>query len=233
MTARHLPRRLPAGTDGAVSPAAGPSRRRVLAVLAAAALAGCKILPIAREGEGTEHKFNGKDVVDKFWSSDVLPVLRDKAVPIETVLDAVAADLNAAGAKLGHRPAEEGSPWSFIVKGHAVVKEKNTASRAGTVVVDITTAKGPVPVTIQIGPVLKGNALRDAMPFINFQNFTNQIDFAEVGRAFNARALAEFTAAAEAIAVGQDIAFTGAFSLNTATDKVQVTPVLLGPAGGA
>ena len=44
---------------------------------------------------------------------------------------------------------------------------------------------------------------------------------------------AEFTAAAEAIAVGQDIAFTGAFSLNTATDKVQVTPVLLGPAGGA
>lgn len=241
MTARVLRCRLSAGPEvvdssSETTEGAGgqPTRRRVvLAMLAASALAGCKILPIAREADSAEPKFDGKEVVDKLWSSKVMPVIRDKAVPIETVLDAVAADLDAAGKTYGHRPAEEGSPWSFIVKGHAVVKEKNTASRAGTVAIEITTSKGVVPVTIQIGPVIKGNSMRDAMPFINFQNFTNQIDFAEVGRAFNTHALNEFQPVVDAIAVGKDLSFTGAFSLNAATDKILLTPAILELAGGA
>jgi predicted lipoprotein len=203
----------------------------MLAILATSALAGCKILPIAREGEATTSKFSGKDVVDKMWPAEVVPTVAEHAVPIGKVLDAVAVDLSAAGKELGHRPAEEGSPWSFIVKGEAVVREKNTQSRAGTILVDIATAKGPVTVTIQIGPVVKGNSLRDAMPFIVFQNFTNQIEFAEVGRAFNDRAMTEIAAAREAIAAGDTIVFAGAFSLNSATDKVMLTPVSLAKGG--
>ena len=99
--------------------------------------------------------------------------------------------------------------------------------------IDVPTAKGPVPVTIQSGPVIKGNSLRDAMPFINFQNFTNQIDFAEVGRAFNGRVTTELKDAIDALAPGQTIDYAGTFSLNSASDKILLTPVLIGPAGGA
>lgn len=237
MTARVSPCRPAAGPEQvAMSVAArvvAPSRRGVLLTLAAVALAGCKILPIAREGEATANTFSGKDVVTRMWSDKVVPTVADKAVSIGKVLDAAAADLGAAGRTLGHRPADEGSPWSFIVKGEAVVKEKNVVSRAGTLLIEVATAKGAVPVTIQIGPVVKGNSLRDAMPFIVFQDFTNQIEFAEVGRALNDRAMVEVGPAREAIAAGDNIVFSGAFSLNSGGDKVLLTPVSLAKAGGA
>ena len=209
------------------------SRRLVVAGLLAVAVAGCKILPIESESEAAQQKFSGADYVTKIWDAEVIPVVRDKAAPIETVIAAVEGGLDKAGPQFGHRPAEEGSPWSFVVKGTAVIKEKNTASRAGTVLIDVTTPSGPVPVTIQIGPVIKGNSLRDAMPFINFQNFTNQLEFAEVGRAFNGHVITELKTAVDALAPGQTIAYAGTFSLNSATDKILLTPVLIGPAGGA
>jgi predicted lipoprotein len=208
---------------------AGLSRRHVVAGLLALAAGGCKILPIVSKEEAAQQKFNGVDYVAKLWDAEVIPVVRDQAHPIEAVLSAVEGGLDKAGPEFGHRPAEEGSPWSFVVKGTATIKEKNTTSRAGTVL----TAKGPVPVTIQIGPVIKGNSLRDAMPFINFQNFTNQLEFAEVGRAFNTRVTNELKAAIDALAPGQTIDYAGTFSLNTASDKILLTPVLIGPAGGA
>ena len=209
------------------------SRRLVVAGLLALAVTGCKILPIQSETEAAQQKFSGTDYVTKIWDTEVIPVVRDKAFPIETVIAAIEGGLDKAGPEFGHRPAEEGSPWSFVVKGTAVIKEKNTASRAGTVLIDVTTPTGPVPVTVQIGPVIKGNSLRDAMPFINFQNFTNQLEFAEVGRAFNGRVVTELKAAVDALAPGQTIDYTGTFSLNSATDKILLTPVLIGPAGGA
>ncbi|WP_370675950.1 DUF2291 family protein [Pleomorphomonas sp. PLEO] len=209
------------------------SRRLVVVGLLAVAVAGCKILPIQSESEAAAQKFNGADYVTKLWDTEVIPVVRDKAFPIETVIAAVEGGLDKAGPEFGHRPAEEGSPWSFVVKGTAVIKEKNTASRAGTVLIDVATPSGPVPVTIQIGPVIKGNSLRDAMPFINFQNFTNQLEFAEVGRAFNGHVGDELKIVVDKLAPGQTISYSGTFSLNSATDKILLTPVLIGPAGGA
>jgi len=210
------------------------SRRHVLTLAAVAlAVGGCKILPIVSKEEAAAQKFNGTDYVSKVWATDVVPVMRDKAFPIEQVIDAIEGGLDKAGPEFGHRPAEEGSPWSFIVKGTATIKEKNTTSRAGVVLIEVATSKGAIPVTIQIGPVIKGNSLRDAMPFINFQNFTNQIEFAEVGRAFNARVLTELQPAIDALAAGQSVSFAGTFSMNSVSDKILLTPVLLGPAGGA
>lgn len=212
----------------------GVARRRVL-MLAAVALAagGCKILPIVSKEEAAAQKFNGADYVGKLWDSEVVPVMRDKAFPIAEVIDAIEGGLDKAGPAFGHRPAEEGSPWSFIVKGTATIKEKNTTSRAGVALIDVTTSKGVISVTIQIGPVIKGNSLRDAMPFINFQNFTNQLEFAEVGRAFNARMLTELQPAIDALAAGQTVDFSGTFSMNSAADKILLTPVVIAPAGGA
>ena len=59
------------------------------------------------------------------------------------------------------------------------------------------------------------------------------LEFAEVGRAFNGRVTTELQAEIDALAPGQTIDYAGTFSLNSASDKILLTPVLLGPAGGA
>ena len=38
---------------------------------------------------------------------------------------------------------------------------------------------------MQIGPAMRGTALRDALDFVDFNAFTNQIDFAQFGKSFN------------------------------------------------
>lgn len=40
------------------------------------------------------------------------------------------------------------------------------------------------PLTIQVGPVVRGNAIRDATGF-KFEDFTNQVQFAQLSRAYN------------------------------------------------
>lgn len=44
------------------------------------------------------------------------------------------------------------------------------------------------PLPIQIGPVVRGNAIRDATGF-KFEDFTNQVQFAQLSRAYNREAV--------------------------------------------
>lgn len=44
------------------------------------------------------------------------------------------------------------------------------------------------PLAIQIGPVVRGNAIRDATGF-KFEDFTNQVQFAQLSRAYNREAV--------------------------------------------
>ncbi|MBI0557806.1 DUF2291 family protein [Pectobacterium parmentieri] len=45
-------------------------------------------------------------------------------------------------------------------------------------------------VTLQLGPIVKGNAIRDAAGFIRFDDFKNQVQFAQLARALNSKAIA-------------------------------------------
>lgn len=44
------------------------------------------------------------------------------------------------------------------------------------------------PIEVQIGPVMRGNAIRDASGF-KFEDFTNQVQFAQLSRAYNREAV--------------------------------------------
>ena len=161
-------------------------------------LSGCKIVPndqrARTEGSSanqTAEGFNAAGYVDSVWASQLTPHFDSKANDLATVIAAVKADLDKAGHDYGHRAASEGSPWSFAVKSTGKVVSVNTESRAGTLIVEIASDAGPQQITLQIGPVVKGTAIRDSLPFFSFANVTNQIEFAQVGRAFNERALKE------------------------------------------
>ncbi|MEQ9635409.1 MAG: DUF2291 domain-containing protein [Devosia marina] len=203
------------------------SRRGVLvasAALMAASLAGCKIVQIADQEAAAPAGFDAQAYAEELWSDQVLPHFSASARPVAEVIPAVHESLEAAGNAYGYRAAE-GSPWAFIVSGTGQVIAKNTESRAGTL--DIKVEGLPDSVALQIGPVIRGNAIRDALPFVSFQDFTNQLEYADAGKALTALALQAISPAAENIAVGDSVAFTGAVSLANAADRLQITLVEL------
>jgi predicted lipoprotein len=122
-------------------------------------------------------------------------------------------------------------PWTFLVRLEGVVIEANTESRAATIAVD-TTGKGKTDAIVQIGPAMRGTAIRDALDFVSFNDFTNQIDFARYGKAFNTyvdrRTLEKLPRDS---LVGRKVTVVGAYPLTSAAETPLVTPVeiTLGP----
>lgn len=204
-------------------------------------LSGCKIVPndqrattAGSSANQTAEGFNAASYVDGVWASQLLPHFDNKANDLATVIAAVKADLDKAGHDYGHRAATEGSPWSFAVKATGKVVSVNTESRAGTLVVEIASDAGPQQVTLQIGPVVKGSAIRDSLPFFTFGNVTNQIEFAQVGRAFNERALKEIEKPlADVKTPGTSVEFKGSISLTDVPETFVITPVSLKATGSA
>jgi predicted lipoprotein len=74
-------------------------------------------------------------------------------------------------------------------------------------------------ITVLTGPVIRGTALRDALPFIQFSQFTNQLEYARVANALNDRAVK--VAQTSQVKAGDTVRYVGAPS----TDGV--VPVFL------
>lgn len=189
-------------------------------------LSGCKIVRIDSGGDAPVAGFDAASYASGLWTQQVLPHFAGNARPATEVLPAMTSDLAAAGARYGYR-AGEGSPWSFIVADEGTVSRKNTDSRAGTLVLSLAGGDAPLEATLQIGPVIRGNAVRDALPFVSFKDFTNQLEYANAGKALTALALEGFAADVEAIAAGDRVRFTGAISISKAGDDVLITPIML------
>jgi predicted lipoprotein len=65
-------------------------------------------------------------------------------------------------------------------------------------------------VTVLTGPVIRGTALRDALPFIQFSQFTNQLEYARVANVLNDRAVK--VAQAAQVKSGDLVRYAGAAS---------------------
>ncbi len=96
-----------------------------------------------------------------------------------------------------------------LESGRGVVREVNTESRSGRLVVAL---EDGAEVSILIGPVILGTALRDALG-VEFSEFTNQLDYAAVANALNDRVVQEVVAGVQLEGlVGKSVSFTGARS---------------------
>src|SRR5262245_16006310 len=165
-------------------------RMMSLVALLCCALSACKVLPTAHAGAqgntggGGDAAFNAGDKVAAIWDAKVLPYLEHKAGAFQDVRALAARSPDEAGARYGFRATEGSTPWTLVVKLTGKIVEANTTSRAGTIGVDVD-GDGRADVIVQIGPAVRGTALRDSLDFVNFNDFTNQIDFAQFGKAFN------------------------------------------------
>ena len=100
----------------------------------------------------------------------------------------------------------------------------DTQSRAATIGVDVT-GRGKTDATVQIGPAIFGTSIRDALSFVSFNDFTNQIDFAKYGDAFNAYVNREtLEKLPRKDLIGRKVSLLGAYTLD-GSDPPVVTPV--------
>lgn len=160
----------------------------LMAMLVAATLPGCKIVKTQtaaeKAAEAAKTAFNPTERVDAIWESQALPSIEKRAGDFKQVMTLAAANPDDAGAKFGHRDKEGDSPWTYIVKFEGKVTAAETTSRAATLDVDVD-GDGKADLKVQIGPVIRGSALRDSLDFLNFSEFKNQIEWAQFGKAFN------------------------------------------------
>jgi predicted lipoprotein len=76
--------------------------------------------------------------------------------------------------------------------------------------------------------VVFGSALRDSLPFVQFGDFINQIQFAQVSRALNDRAVTEIRKGIDPkTLVGKTVDFAGGATIDSTSGPITVTPVTL------
>lgn len=189
------------------------------------------IVPITEEksleegGSATNKGFDKVAYVDKIWDSQVLTAAKEKAVPFDTLYTALKLSQDDASQKYGNKV---GGPYNFLTSFDAKVTAVHTESRAGTLEATTQAGGSDVKLTIDIGPVINGTSIRDAVGFIKFNEFVNQLQFADVADELNTRAynLSLKDKTFDSSMVGKTISVTGAFTLNgTDLSNLEVTPI--------
>jgi predicted lipoprotein len=116
-----------------------------------------------------------------------------------------------------------------FVKGTGVVAAVDRRSRVGVMLVRVP-GPSPVTVAIQIGPVVRGTALRDASGFIQFSDFTNQSEYAAAANALNESALRDVIGQVQIESLqGRTLAFIGAVGKSAPREDgaIEIVPVRL------
>ena len=207
------------------------SRRAFLPVLGLSlTLGGCKIVATAKKKSGDDSlggDFDPAAKVRAIWDAKVIPYLEAKAGKFSDVAHLAQSDPNAAGRQYGYRAEEGSAPWTLVVKLEGRIVAAETTSRAATISVD-DGGDGKTAAIVQIGPAIRGTALRDALSFVSFNDFKNQIDYAQFGKAFNQYANETFLShLPRDKLVGASVSLLGAYPLEAGDHPPLITPARL------
>lgn len=216
---------------------------RVLASLAALALLAvlsmnglvATIRPIGGEAVGASSPasglaFNAAAYVARIWQPRVVKAAREESVALPELLAAMTKDSAAAHARYGHEVA---GADNILVHFSGTVSRIDTSSPIGTLTVEVATGGTVVPVKIAIGPVILGTTLRDALKFISFGEFLNQIQYGGVADELNNKVVRNVVGPLHGEKLkGRTLTVFGATTYDDADpNDITVTPVLLEVAG--
>lgn len=194
-------------------------------------LGGCKpwtIAPIGGVSDTQASSQNPAAFVDSIWSATLVPAIVGSAIDAPTLLVAMSTSIDDAERKYGRHV--NGDAWYFNVKGEGTVLAADTSSRNGLLEIRVLQrGRGP-DVSIQIGPVVRGSALRDSTGLITFSSFVNQLQFADVADDLNNKASQTVLSSLDAKGlIGKRVKFAGSFEAETSTQPLiqNVVPVQL------
>jgi predicted lipoprotein len=173
------------------------------------------------EDELIKKGFDAKAYVANIWKTKIIPTISNEAEEITFILDELFKNKEVAEEKYGGRSGT--GSYSFMIKGTGEVTSLNTASRVGTLSIELQ-KKYESEIFITLGPVIKKDSIRDSVKFIQFNDFVNQLDFADVSRIIKTRVLNEIIGPLNLKEiVDKKINFEGAITFDR-KDKIYITP---------
>ena len=192
---------------------------------------GCHVVPNRSDemAVARDHpSFDAQAWLSSGWNGRISTSYRQQEVPAGALVAMLRSQPAQATARYGRRSGDDAA-WAFVTRGEGSIRSIDRRSRAGSAVIVLD---GGQILTVQIGPVVTGTALRDALPFVRFNDFPDQMAFAEVNKALNARSLAEIAPDIEALRPGDRVRFAGALLWRANDDGLLITPIELRRAGG-
>jgi predicted lipoprotein len=217
-------------TPAAEPTARAPARRllspRVVGIALVVLVLGAMALDTTYKEAG-EVNASGREEFDPArYGAETYPkavaAIEDAAVPLDELAGALRDDPDAAGEQYGKRQGSS-SPFSFATSGEGV----GGKAEDGLLPVRVKGVPASATVSLQIGPAINGTALRDAVGFIEFGQFTNQVEYAAAATALNEQVKRQVLADVDPAALdGRRVSFVGAFSSVT-PDVITITPVKL------
>ncbi|PXB00893.1 DUF2291 family protein [Pectobacterium carotovorum] len=134
---------------------------------------GKPIIPVDPAATPSYSTMTPENIATALWQPKLLPTAQQQALSWDDV-------------KKTQATLEGSARKAVYARLQGTVSGIDRESREGKLTLDV---QGDA-VTLQLGPIVKGNAIRDAAGFIRFDDFKNQVQFAQLARALNNKALA-------------------------------------------
>ena len=179
------------------------------------------VIRTVEEDELIKKGFDPVSYVENIWESKIRTTIHNDSEEITFILDHLFKNQELAEEEYGHRSGT--GSFSFMVNGKAEIVSLNKKSRVGTLGIKLE-KEYDAEIYITIGPVIKKDSIRDAVKFIKFNDFVNQLDFADVSRVIKVRVLNEIIGPLNLKEItGKNINFEGAITFDR-KDKIYITP---------
>ena len=129
---------------------------------------------------GAQEKFDAAAFGEDNYSTKVKPAIEEYPVDLASSSPLLQQDAEAAGEQYGTR--EGTSPYTYSVTADRHRRQGRGRPPAG---------HGPgrpavdTRVSVQVGPAINGTALRDASGLVSFNDFVNQVEYADAATALN------------------------------------------------
>lgn len=209
-------------------------KKRIIAALlllafAVSTMTGCvTIVKTGEEGTLTgETSFDASQNVADIWEAGVLPDLTTRAVALDTFLTEANGDLKSLAGQYGKYSMGTSGELSYVVKGTGTVTEVNQEKKAGYIAITPDGYSGTEVVKLQIGTVFKGSAVRDSLSFIKYEDYQNQVEWADVSKSLHALIQEKVINTADVASLsGKKVEFIGCFTVGD-NNELLITPVVL------
>jgi predicted lipoprotein len=175
-----------------------------------------------------DSNFNPQQFADVIWEPVVLPRIESLAVDFHELLTELKSNEDSASRKYGFRHLEEGNHYNFAVKGTVRILSVDTNSMNGFITADFAPFDGHADFQINIGPVFRGNTIRDILDTISINDVLNQTEFARLARELNNKVRDTVVNDIDfSQYMGAEAEILGAFTYSGRGSTIEIIPVRL------
>ena len=171
---------------------------------------------------GAQEKFDAASYGQENYLAKVKPAMEKSPVDLATLAPLIKQDAEAAGKKYGKREGTS-SPYTYSVSFTGTARK----AVGGLMQVDVPGLGAGTRVSVQIGPAINGTTLRDATGLVSFNDFVNQVEYANAATALNTEMKKDLLDGLDVASLaGKKVTVVGTIAPLT-PDVLTVTPVSL------